>query len=264
MGESSGQAVYYARSQGALWSIACYVAGVALRDGIAAAREYADVNDLPWPPPTKQKSPGEFLGTRELREVIGRVFLPKGASLTLTPEQELEGYRLRMMNLSWVKIGQRIHCQYPEVIRDCVNEYAKRRGLPTPPANVLGAARRMRKGSNVRKDGPRLAYQIRLIEGLEWNEISARCGYKAYRNGQYSGRAARRFAEEEGLPWPVPSHKDLPSERDEGRAYFYRGTGLCWRAVALLSGYSHRGAQDAAQRHSVTHGLPWPIEVSRS
>lgn len=261
MGKSAGQQIYEARKAGALWSIACYVAGVALRDGLGAAREYADVNDLPWPPPVEQKKVGEFLGTRELREAIGRVFLPRGVTMTLTPEQEREGYRLRMKEFSWVRICRRIHCPYPEVARDCINDYAKRRGLPQPPKNVTQES--LRKRARTRKNSPRIAYQLRLIEGLPWKEISARLGYKQYRYGQYCRRAAYQYATEEGLPWPVPAKEELPKVKNASRAYFYKGAGMTWEAVALLAGFSsYKAASDAAQRHSVKCGLPWPIEVA--
>jgi len=263
MDRSPGEEVYRNRKGGALWSIACYLAGVTLRDGLAAAREYADANKLPWPPPLTQKTPGEFLGTHELRAIIKRAFLPRGVTVVLTPEQEIEGYRLRMQNLSWVRVGKRINCRYPEVVRDGVNEYAKRRGLPDPPTTVVHEAQRRRH--KVRRGAPRLAYQLRLTKGLSWAEIASQVRYKEYRFGQYARVAARRFAEEEGLPWPVPSPDDPSSEHDGGRAYFYRGTGLSWEAVAILTGYrSVKGVTRAAQRHAEKCDLPWPIVVAPS
>jgi len=257
MGKSAGQEVYKSRSGGALWSIACYLANTSLRDGLGAAREYADANDLPWPPPVKQKKVGDFLGTRELRGVIGRVFLPRGVTITLTPEQEREGYRLRMRGLSWSKVAAGIGNPYLETVRDRIVDYAKRHGLQEPPQRIsMTGIQPCRKINN----RGRMAYQDRLLTRDHWKVIAQRVGYKMEYSGQNALKGARRFAQDEGLPWPIPTDDELPKKPTPGRAYFFRGTGLSWRAIGLLAGHSTgASAGKAAAEWAKKHGLPWPI-----
>jgi len=205
MDTSSGHQIYEARKAGALWSIACYIAGVALRDGLEAAREYADVNGFPWPPPMDRKKGRDFLGTPELRAAIGMVFVPRGK----TP------------------------------------------GTPT------GKSMSEKKPCNRQRQ----AYQERLLTGDPWAEITLRLHYKTnYNSGNYALRGARTFAQEEGLPWPIPAKEDLPTEPNPCRAYFYRGTGIGWDAIAMLTGYtSHLEAWRAAKTWAEGCDLPWPI-----
>jgi hypothetical protein len=263
MGESAGQQVYNARSKGALWSIACHVAGVRIREGLAAAREYADANDLPWPPEVPpQKTPNEFLGTRELRQLISETFRPRYN--TLTSEQERVAYERRKRGDTWTTIAADLGFKEPQLCRHGAERYAKRCGL-LPPSRRVPMTRKKR-GGRPQKKGGRLwrglvAYRERLVKGDSWKVIAERLGYNAeYKSGYHAAVAARSFAETEGLPWPVPSKEQLPKEPDAGRAYFIRGTGLPWIAVALIAGYTTtRGATDGARAHAEKHGLPWPV-----
>jgi hypothetical protein len=258
--EEPGKFIYHRRAEGMLWSLAGAGTELELEEGLLAARDYADENDLPWPPlrSLQGKSPSLFKGDVDIQALVGRTFMfhrqtPYDAFIAK------EIYRLRWEGrATWRAIGERVGL-LGDTCRHWATKYANENDLPTPPVQLVDAT--LRRAGH---DRPRQAYQERLLGQFPWKMIAARLGYNdQYKSGYNALEGARDFAKKHGLPWPVPHPKNLPVEGPRQElTYKYRASGLTWRAVNLLIGYKNpTTARKVAAEYAEKRGLPWPLVV---
>lgn len=85
--------------------------------------------------------------------------------------------------------------------------YARKRGLPYPPAGCVIRGRG-RPGQTL--DRARRAYELRAAGGRTWGAIAVELGYSPARYGRTALGMARRYAAAAGLPWP-PGQSDRRS-----------------------------------------------------
>lgn len=264
MGDDAGKAVYEARLAGSIWSFACRDADVGLVEGLLMARRYADDNRLPWPPGhgTQGRPPSEFQGTCELKRIVEDVFVFNTAP-DFSEEVLAEAYEMRQQGATWASVARRVKC-HESTVRDVIAFYAAEHCLPPPRRHP--AARSVRGTPVARRSMQRDAYERRLLTGVPWVQIAARVGYNPkYKSGYNALEGARRFAKKHGLPWPIPpldwTAEGTPEQRDS-LVYFYRRSGLTWRAIGRLTGYDGGKRDDivklALGRHMTRTGLPYP------
>lgn len=101
------------------------------------------------------------------------------------------------------------------------------------------------------KEKRRECYALRRA-GLSWCDVGSRLGVSVAR------AKARKFAESEGLPWPVP----VPRKHTGKASYDMRARGLSWDDIRLdLEVVDPRGL---ARLYALGVGEPWPIENPHS
>jgi hypothetical protein len=101
------------------------------------------------------------------------------------------------------------------------------------------------------------AYGLRTAGELTWRGIAATLGYL---RETAAIEAAREFAKERGLPWPVEVN---PAQR-EPEAYVGKGyydavqAGTPWEAIAERAGKVPSYIKGRAKVYANAHNLPWP------
>jgi hypothetical protein len=93
------------------------------------------------------------------------------------------------------------------------------------------------------------SYELRVQTRRSWSVIAEELGYGSHKGASV---AARRYAEYEGLPWPIESVS-------KGSAiYRSRRLGLSWHKLAQRYGQTIRSVQRCAYKHARRHGWEWP------
>lgn len=125
-----------------------------------AAKRWAQNRKLPWPPASFDEV-GPTRRQRKMRALGKKVYQA----------------RMRQMNRKWPP-------EVTRVDRIRARKYAEAEGLPWPPP---------------RRTKQQVAYELRE-DGLSWDQVAARAGYK---HSHHACAAGRKWAEKAGLPWPI-------------------------------------------------------------
>ena len=95
----------------------------------------------------------------------------------------------------------------------------------------------------------RTTYFLRVSSRKTWSEIADIMGYKSARGRL---KSARKYAEEENLPWPVESVS-------KGAAmYSMRRMGYTWSYIAGRFQSSVERVRSYCYKHARRKGLSWP------
>lgn len=239
---------------GRLWSEAVASTGLELTEGLQVARQWADETGHPWPPDQgpQGKLPYSIKSTGDLRDLVTEVFTPHRQG-PFGIDAGAVAQEMRVFDrLPWKVIEDEIGCgrgtardlAYRHIEQTDAGEWVKHKPLGL--------------WSTEHKHIPCLLYEDRLLTGDAWDMLAKR--YLVSPPGRAIILAAH-FADDFGLPWPVPPLDWEPPEEEcsSSRAYFYRGSGLRWRAVGRLIGRARRRTIDAAKEFARYHDLPWPV-----
>jgi len=216
------------------------------RSAMKVAKSYAFRRGLNWPPPSFSID-GE--GGTHPRD-------PKGEDVRSQWWQEgtlgERAYFLREREeLTWSEIGLRFSA--PSSVSTLALRYARSRGLKWP---LLSRAQKVL--SRVQKDNQNLgvlAYELRVREKFEWEEISSSLGIPQER----ARKLAHTYAKKNDLPAIPPSPTRY--ERFGPICYELRSQGKTWNKVAEESGIKwNTHACTAAHKHAEKNNLPWPPE----
>lgn len=257
---SPGEDIYRGRVAGRLWSEAVAPTGLDFIEGLRVARRWADETGHPWPPDQgpQGKLPYSLKTTGDLRELVAAVFVRRQQG-AYGIDVEAFALEARVFDrLPWDVIDGEIGCSEGQA-RVMAHRY-----LDNTDSEEWPRHKPCRLFSREHRHVPCFLYEDRLLTGDTWDVLAKR--YKVSPPGRAIILAAH-FADDFGLPWPVPPLDWEPSEenRSTSRAYFYRGSGLRWKAVCRLTGrphqssHDHRRFRDAVKWFAETHELPWPI-----
>ena len=103
--------------------------------------------------------------------------------------------------------------------------------------------------SGMGENTDRTTYFLRVSSRKTWSEIAEIMGYKSAR-----GRLvrARKYAEENDLPWPVESVSKGAS------MYSMRKIGYTWRYIATRFNSTTERVRSYTYKHARRKGLHWP------
>jgi len=210
-------------------------------------------------------------------------------------------YRMRGKGKTWKEIAAVVELPQKEIMA-ATGEYARQVGFPWPPrawsyrpeigelaykmrvssralewadiadeldTTVSTALFRAKQYAKINQKGwpplrhvptiGELAYKIKVERYPTWDEVGEELG----RAAAWCQDAARRYAQEHHLTWPIPIpiRVGLRMNRCKTgpRAYELRIKGGTWEAIAEEIGVGHRYALRSAREYAKEHDLPWPI-----
>ena len=176
----------------------------------------------------------------------------QGSGLGHTPKKLLIGeraYRLREVGGLWGGIAFEVGISSTSA-RDYARMYAKHSGSPWPLPKPLS------------ESDQTLAARVyeTLASGRDWSK-TGQPGWKGLSVGTGMNRLGlaklvQRYAEREGLPWPI-RHEESPQEV----VYRLREGGLTWSEIHQRVGeYKHvSGVIRAARLWAKKNDLSWPV-----
>ena len=93
------------------------------------------------------------------------------------------------------------------------------------------------------------SYYIRVCRRMSWCAIAEELGYGSHKGALV---AAKKFAMDNGLPWPVKQYT-------KGEAiYRMRRLGVSWYKIANRSNQTTEAVWRCAYKYAVRHDLEWP------
>jgi hypothetical protein len=220
---STGQQIYEDRLAGEMWSKAIHKHNLGLMAGLLVAREYADANELNWPPNTGDQMrvdpSGRITGTSELAAMAKAIFATPEKMVAVEPKQRVPGRR----GLALERI--------------------------TEGKGYKSYLERLMTGHSWGRIASRASQAMSEPYG----------GYQT--DGKTASSSARRFAGTWGLPWPVGPHYVPPEDIDKrAESYRLRELSLPWEAIMILTGFQHKNsARQGAYYHSKKTGKLWPL-----
>ena len=103
--------------------------------------------------------------------------------------------------------------------------------------------------SGMGENTDRTTYFLRVSSRKTWSEIADMMGYKSARGRL---KSARKYAQEENLPWPVESVSKGAS------MYSMRRVGYTWIYIAGRFGSTADRVRSYTYKHARRNGLEWP------
>jgi hypothetical protein len=278
----NGRKSYDLKKSGLEWKDIGIQLGCGESNAYMRARKHAEANSLLWPIGRRTLGPED---EGELRNLGGRAYRMRseegftwqeiGPAMKLTqknailaarlfaevagerwpiipnfrPELGEQAYRMfSVERMKWTQIAVELDAKRGTVI-DRAKIWSRTSSHPWPPSKVMVTT-------------GKLAYEMRAETHMKWVDI----GTHLHRTRDFATASAKKYAKQNGLPWPVP----LPATADPhlrrletGRkVYALRLEGKDWPTVLEALGISLAWGHRTGGEHAKINGLEWPLSMS--